>query len=141
MEALQVTYEESFPALLEKAIGEENSPAEVVNLSVSGWGTDDEVTYLERYGLPLSPDGVLIMMTLHNDVSDNALLEFHTLQESGLVARARDYMPLWRLATLKLKAFLAGTSQIYQLAYQTSIRKKVRHGAVELAGRGDDRRR
>lgn len=132
MEALQVPIEESFPALLEERIEDPSSTVEVVNLSVSGWGTDDEVTYLERHGLSLSPDGILIMMTLHNDVSDNLMFEFHTMDPSGLRARPVSAMPLPRYAIQKLKAYLAGSSQIYQLAYQTSVRGRVRRGAVQL---------
>ena len=132
MEALQVPFEESFPALLEEEIENPSNAVEVINLSVSGWGTDDEVTYLERHGLSLSPDGVLIMMTLHNDVSDNLMYEFHTMDPGGLRARPVSSMPLPRYAIQKLKAYLAGTSQLYQLAYQTSVRGRVRRGAVQL---------
>ena len=101
-------------------------------MAVSGWGTDDEVTYLERYGLDLAPDGVLIMMTLHNDLSDNAALEFHTLVDSVLVTRPVELMPFPRYMIQKAKAYLAGTSHIYRLAYQTSMRQMVQQGAVQL---------
>lgn len=133
MEALQVPLDEALPGLLERRLETtDGSSLEVVNLSVSGWGTDDELTYLERHGLELEPDGILLMMTLHNDLSDNALLEFHTLDEHGLVGRPAAAMPWPTYAIQKLKAFLAGHSQLYMLAYETSIRGRVQAGAAQL---------
>ncbi len=132
MEALQVPLERALPALLEQRLKAEQKKVEVVNLSVSGWGTDDEVTYLERHGMQLAPDGILIMMTLHNDVADNAQQEFHRLENDRLIGRPIDEMPWSRFAIQKTKAYLAGRFHLYQLAYQTSIRGRVKAGAVQL---------
>jgi hypothetical protein len=132
MEATQVSLEQSFPALLEREIAGNRSAVEVVNLAVSGWGTDDQVTYLERYGLRMAPDGVLIMMTLHNDVIENASLEFHTMEAAGLRPRPIQLMPWPRYAIQKLKAYLSGASHLYRLAYLVSVRKQIESGAVQL---------
>lgn len=133
MEALQVPFDASFPARLEAglrpAVG---ASVDIVNLSVSGWGTDDELTYLERHTAELEPNGILVMMTLHNDVADNALLEFHSLEAGKLVARPIEPMPWLQYAIQNVKAFLACRSNLYQLAYQTSMRGRVQAGAKQL---------
>lgn len=132
LEALQVPFEKSLPFLLEEQLDREVPGLETVNLAVSGWGTDDELTYLERYGLALQPDGILMVMTLHNDLNDNALLEFHTLEKSGLVARPVTQMPWPQFLSQKLKAYAAGVSHLYRLAYSTSVRRSVTQGATQL---------
>jgi len=67
MEANQVAFKDSFPSLLEaKLKSEASGQVEVINAGVSGWGTDDELTYLTRYGFRFHPDLVLVGMTLHN---------------------------------------------------------------------------
>ena len=72
MEALQIPFEASFPSLLERALeGKTPRRVEVVNASVSGWGTDDELQYLTTHGMQWKPDLVVVAMTLHNDISDN----------------------------------------------------------------------
>lgn len=132
LEAVQVTYDQSFPALLEDRLFEDSSPVETVSLAVSGWGTDDQVTYLERHGLALDPDGILIMMTLHNDVNDNGQLEFHSLSDSGLVPRPPTFMPWPRFLLQKGKAHIAGISHLYRLAHHTWVRENVRRGGIQL---------
>jgi hypothetical protein len=49
---------------------------EVVDLSVPGYGTDQELIKLEREGLALSPAVVLLNFCLANDLVDNALPTF-----------------------------------------------------------------
>src|SRR5262249_19708346 len=57
MEAIQVKFEHSFPKLLEDRLNAAlKVQTEVINTAVSGWGTDDELTYLERYGRAFKPD-------------------------------------------------------------------------------------
>jgi hypothetical protein len=49
---------------------------DVVDLSVPGYGTDQELLKLEREGLALAPKIVLLNFCLANDVADNALPAF-----------------------------------------------------------------
>jgi hypothetical protein len=49
---------------------------DVVDLSVPGYGTDQELIKLEREGLALAPATVLLNFCLANDVVDNALPAF-----------------------------------------------------------------
>jgi hypothetical protein len=54
-----VNEEDSILGLLAKRLNEE-SPHEVINASVVGYSTYQELLYLERYVLPLQPDVVLV---------------------------------------------------------------------------------
>jgi hypothetical protein len=60
---------ETFSALLESR----NARFDVVNLSVEGYGTDQELLRLEREGLRYAPDVVILNFCLTNDVVNNEL--------------------------------------------------------------------
>ncbi len=133
IEALQVPFEASFPSLLERAF-EGRSPrrVEVVNASVSGWGTDDELQYLNSYGLQWEPDLVVVAMTLHNDISDNLRQRFHTMQDRTLIEQARDRMSFTDYKLLQLKGFLATRSHAYQLASRARRVREMKGEARQL---------
>ena len=115
MEALQVAHSDSLPHLLEKLLGEHSSRSiEVLNAGVSGWGTDDQLTWLRREGFGLEPDLVLIARTLHNDVSDNVELRHHELIDGVPHPRPRVEMPVLEYADLEIKGWLAGHSYLYR---------------------------
>jgi hypothetical protein len=123
MEALQVPFDSSTPSLLERELTRRaGRPVEVINAGTSGWGTDDELRYVEHYGLPYKPDMLLVAMTLHNDISDNLRREWHTLEGDSLVTRPvqRIGFPAYQVA--EIKGFLATRFQLYQLW------RRVRHG-------------
>jgi hypothetical protein len=107
---------------------------EVVNASVSGWGTDAELKYLSRYGLALEPDLVLVAMTLHNDISDNLREEFYRMRNGGLVERLEARPSLRQRAVLDAKAFLASRSHLYQLGLKYWRSDRVRTEAAALRG-------
>jgi hypothetical protein len=131
MEALQVPLEESFHRLLEHRLRSlTGRPVEVVNGAVSGWGTDDHLEYLTRYGVKLVPDLVLDAMTLHNDVSDNLEQRYHTLVDGRLVARPPAEMSEADFRLLKVKDYFASRSHLTQLM------RKYRHlSGMRQAGR------
>jgi lysophospholipase L1-like esterase len=115
MEALQVDFEDSFAHRLEGLLSEGSGrTVEVVNAGVSGWGTDDQLTWLERHGLDLAPDLVVVAMTLHNDVSDNLAMEFHVYEDGRLRARPYQVMDLGPWLWLRAKIAFATHSQLYR---------------------------
>jgi len=133
MEAVQVPFAESFPFLLERRLSQIASrKIEVINASVSGWGTDDELTYLTRYGRAFQPDLVLVAMTLHNDVSDNLVEEFHEFKGGGLREKPRQDIPLSDYTVLQVKAFLASHSHMAQLIHKFLRRSYVQTAATSL---------
>lgn len=134
MEALQVPFEASFPSLLERALdGQARKRVEVVNASVSGWGTDDELQYLTTYGMKWRPDLVVVVMTLHNDLSDNLRQRFHTTRNSTLVERPRDKTTFLDYKLVQLKGFLATRSHAYQLVIRSRRTREMRGEARQLS--------
>jgi hypothetical protein len=68
VEAIQVPFELSITALLEKRIPK----TEVLNFAVSGTGTARQYLALREYGLRYNPDLVLLFLFAGNDISDNS---------------------------------------------------------------------
>ncbi|MGQ0554961.1 MAG: alginate O-acetyltransferase AlgX-related protein [Nitrospiraceae bacterium] len=147
MEANQVPFEDSFASLLELELkGKVPGTIEVVNASVSGWGTDDELTYLMRYGFQFQPDLVLLGVTLHNDIQDNLAQEFHSYVNGELQEKPRQDIPTVDYVTLQIKEFLASHSHLYQMILrgknsswaQREGRRLSSHVAALLSNEGPD---
>lgn len=133
MEALQVAYEESLPGLLETALTQRSGgTVEVWNGSVSGWGTDDEIAYLERYGLRFRPDLVLIVMTLHNDVSDNLAFEHHELRDGTLAPRPPTQIGPFEWALIRARDSIANRSHLYSVYRRLKTVRRSREDASVL---------
>ncbi|HNW58985.1 MAG TPA: SGNH/GDSL hydrolase family protein [bacterium] len=62
-----VEYNERFSEILEK----KHPNWEIINTSVCGYGTDQQLLYLRRNGLNFKPDVVLLLFC-HNDFEDNS---------------------------------------------------------------------
>jgi lysophospholipase L1-like esterase len=121
MEAFQVPLDQSFPRLLEARLRSVvGCQVEVWNASVSGWGTDDEVTYFARHGKAVGPDLVLLVMTLHNDITDNLRQRFHEIVDGKLYERPPVPLPLATFLAYKVKSALARNSHAYQIFLSAS---------------------
>jgi hypothetical protein len=130
MEAYQVSFEESFPSLLESLLTHmSHISIEVINASVAGWGTDDELAYFMKYGIRFKPDLVLIAMTLHNDVADNLVEEFHVYSNGELYERPTYEMPWIEFVQLETKTYLATHSHVYQVFLHYWRSSQVQAGA------------
>ena len=120
MEALQVEFADAFPSLLERRLRSLlGCQVEVINAGVSGWGTDDEVTYLIRKGREFHPDIVLFAVTLHNDISDNLEGRYHTEEEGKLIDKPLFVTPMLTHLGFEVRSYLASHSHLYQIAYQS----------------------
>jgi hypothetical protein len=116
MEALQMKFEHSFPRLLEDKLRALLSrEVEVINVAVSGWGTDEQVTYFSRYGKKFKPNLVLLAVTLHNDISDNLEQNFHVFVDGKLASKSVQITPDVEYKIWQLKAFLGAQFHAYQL--------------------------
>jgi hypothetical protein len=117
MEAHQVKFEDAFATVFERRLTEAaRRPVEVINAGVSGWGTDDELTYFVREGIKYRPDLVLVAMTLHNDVSDNLREDYHEFKNGRLEQRPVTLMPWGSFAVLQIKEWMASHSHLYRVA-------------------------
>jgi hypothetical protein len=133
MEAVQVDFEQSLPSLIETKLAERTGRAiEVINAGVSGWGTDDELTYLERYGLAFSPDLVLIAMTLHNDLSDNLDLEYHDFRDGRIVERPRVEFSALGWPLIRVREYIANHMHLYSVYSRLKTVRRSQVGAQAL---------
>ena len=57
-------YEDTFPPILQQMLIERGLKAEVINLSVSGYNTQQEVELFREHGLAYQPDLVIVAYTL-----------------------------------------------------------------------------
>jgi lysophospholipase L1-like esterase len=114
-EAMQVVEEATFVARLERALAPSRPGVEVLNLGVSGYGTDDALDVLRRYGPELAPDLVLLGFTIGNDVRNNLLQGRCALGEGRLACEPLEPLSARRAATRRLRSELANRSQLYQL--------------------------
>lgn len=76
VEALQVSFDESFCHILEQQLRScpvmAGRDVEVINFGVSGYGTAQELITLRNQVWQYSPDLVLLTVTTNNDISDNS---------------------------------------------------------------------
>lgn len=73
VQALEVPYEETFYARLEARVREAGETRlEAIPMGVSGYGQAQQLLWLKRLGLCLSPDLVIASVFLGNDVTDNS---------------------------------------------------------------------
>lgn len=70
MESYQVALEESLPFRLQEQLAPRG--VEVVNLGIGGYGTAQQLLYLEQEGLRYAPDLVVLAFFGANDVSNNS---------------------------------------------------------------------
>jgi hypothetical protein len=89
-EGLQVPLEQTFPYILEEGLNSGSSGGsttslplnrypgsqrfEVINLGMTGFGTDQEYLTLKHYGLKYQPDFVILAFFIGNDVRENSLI-------------------------------------------------------------------
>jgi lysophospholipase L1-like esterase len=69
-------YKDTFPAIIEASLREAGHAVEIINMSVSGYNTSQEVEILKEKGLQFQPDLVLVAYCL-NDIMrvDGGILE------------------------------------------------------------------
>ena len=90
-------FEDTFPALLERRLREQGVNAEVINLSVSGYNTQQEVETLIDKGLRYRPDLVLVAYSLTDrervdgDIL-KTLLEAERSQGGRIAARVHPWL-------------------------------------------------
>jgi hypothetical protein len=114
--ALETPYEATLTALLEaRAAGARAAPVEAIALGMTSYGQAQEWLWLARTGVPLSPDVVLLLVHLGNDVEDNYMpfgtgssRPYYDLVDGALVQVGwPDRTARWKYAVAKhLRSFI-----------------------------------
>lgn len=87
-----VNLEETFSEQMKKFLGEAGIKCEVVNLSVSGHGTAEQLITLREEGLQYQPDLVLLAWQ-GSDLADNIRANLFQLKNGRLVRKSKTYLP------------------------------------------------
>lgn len=112
-----VSFEESFTEQMRRGLEAKlGQPVEIINLSVSGYGTAEELLMLQQEGVKYHPD--LVLLTWHSsDLDDNVRAGLFALEGGHLVRKHASYLPgvkirefLFRFAVYR---WLAGNSHLY----------------------------
>ena len=105
VEGAQVAQEDTMAARLGPELARRGlaDRVETINAGVAGFGTGQELLYLEREGLQLEPDLVVLVFTIANDTGDNGLS----------IARR------WKLAAERRPFFVVGADdELHLLPFQ-----------------------
>lgn len=88
----EVRQDETFSAVLETVLRDSGSNAEVINAGISGFGTAEQLVYLEQEGLRYEPD-VVVVGFYGNDFADNIKSGLFALEDGELVVRKTEHLP------------------------------------------------
>lgn len=88
----EVGQDETFAAVLEKLYRADGVEAEVVNAGISGFGTAEQLVYLENEGLKFDPD-VVVVAFYANDFEDNVKSGLFALKDGELIVKKTSHVP------------------------------------------------
>jgi len=153
----EVNLEDSFTYRLEQDLRNNGVKAEVVNLSVSGYGNAEELISLEHEGLKYHPDVVLLCWN-STDTADNVRCGLYQLQNGQLIKQNSEFLPgvaiQERLDRIPGYSWVEANSSLYSFAREWiswNVAKPLllsvqrlkdppgRHKAVKVANDDEDR--
>lgn len=82
----------TFSAVLERKLRVSGKPAEVFNCGISGFGTAEQLAFLENEGLKYQPDAV-VLGWFANDLDDNVKAGLFAVREGKLAEEKFDHQP------------------------------------------------
>lgn len=88
----EASYDDMATTQLERALQKSKCPVEVLNFSVSGFGTAEMLRTLERNGVRYEPDIVLFQWH-HTDPDDTLRANLYRLEDGALVETGATYLP------------------------------------------------
>jgi hypothetical protein len=144
----EVDLRDSFAAKLEAQLRTKGAAVEVLNFSVSGFGTAEMLRTYEHFGRKFNPD--VVLFEWHStDPDDNIRSGLYRLEDGVLKQGAEVYLPGVRAQDILLKSriyrFIADNSQLYSLIREKAARAAkdllltVRQGARQVAATGAQR--
>ena len=121
-EGFEVRQDATFSAIIEQWLNGHDTPAEVINAGISGFGTAEALAFLENEGINYHPD-VVVYGLFENDFNDNVRSGLFALQGESLTVASKVYAPAVRILDF-LNAFppmrwLSEHSYLYSLAFNS----------------------
>ena len=125
-----VNVEDTFAMVLERTLNSSGTPCEVINLSVSGFGSAEELVMLKTEGLKYHPD-LAIFQFNSADPRETMASGLFDLEKGQLVRANETYLPAVRiqgvLFNIAAYRFLAEHSQLYVLVRERAAEFVKRH--------------
>jgi len=137
-EGFEVRESHTYPAVLEGYLRKNGIEAEVFNTGISGFGTAEELIYLENEGIKYKPDAVVLGF-FGNDFDDNVRSDLFRIADGELVVANKTYIPGVRILdvinAVPLLRWLSENSYFYSFALNTvwDAAKRARLGSAEQA--------
>ena len=91
-QGFEVRQDHTFAAVIERVFISRGVKAEVFNTGVSGFGTAEELIYLENEGIKYRPDAIAIGFYA-NDFEDNVKSGFFRLEGNQLTGESKEFAP------------------------------------------------
>lgn len=114
----EVNIEDSYAYQLEKVLNSRGIKTEVINFSVSGFGTAESLIALQSQGLLYQPDIVIFQWHI-SDLDDNIRSNLYKLNAGRLTRNANSYLPAIKtrdyLMQFSVYRWLISKSQLYSL--------------------------
>jgi GDSL-like Lipase/Acylhydrolase family len=88
----EVRQSATFAKVLERRLRATGLDAEVLNTGISGFGTAEELMFLEHEGMKYHPDAVVLAF-FDNDFEDNVKSGLYQLENGQLIVRKTSYAP------------------------------------------------
>ncbi len=119
----EVRQESTFTAVLERSLATQHTKVEAINAGVSGFGTAEELAFLENEGVKYHPDAVVLGFYA-NDFEDNLKAGLFGLDGQGkLIEKKREHIPGVRIQNLIYNVpplrWLSENSYFYSLLFNT----------------------
>jgi lysophospholipase L1-like esterase len=117
-EGYEVRQNSTFAKVLEHRLREKGIDAQVMNTGVSGFGTAEELMFLEHEGVKYHPDAIVVAF-FANDFEDNVRSGLYELKNGKLVVDKTQYAPGVR--PIKIMNVVPGASWLSQNSYLFSL--------------------
>lgn len=117
-----VNFNDTFTEIMRKDLElRAGKKIEIINLSVSGYGTAEQLLMLQHEGIKFHPD--LVLLTWHNtDPDDNIRSGLYRIEDNQLIRKNKEYLPGVKIRELlfdyKIYRWLAGNSHFYNWVRQ-----------------------
>jgi len=114
----ELDLKDTFSARLEERLREDRYNADVLNFSVSGFGTAEMIRHYERFGRRFEPD-VVVFQWHASDPEDNVRADLFDFEDGRVVATERSYLPLVALqdALMKFSLYRLITDQSHLYSF------------------------
>lgn len=121
-EGFEVRQEFTYSAVIERWLNSHDTPTEVINTGVSGFGTAEELAFLENEGIKYHPD-VVVYGLYANDFDDNVRSGLFAVEGGALTVKSKVYAPATKildvLNAIPPMQWLSEHSYLYSLAFNT----------------------